>query len=87
MLDIGGAFVVMGLIVIFTIIDNWMGRHVARRGPVRLGPKADIDPARRLQAASLGGRLPPFPKRIGRIVVTAAVAEEHEGHQTASNEK
>jgi hypothetical protein len=36
MLDIGGAFVAMGLIVIFTIIDNWMGRHVAT-GVARFG--------------------------------------------------
>ena len=35
----------------------------------------------------LGGRLPAFPKWIGRIVVTAAAAEEHQGHQPAPDEE
>src|SRR5689334_25308491 len=31
------------------------------------------------------GRLPVFPERIGCIIVTAAAAEEHQGHQPATD--
>jgi hypothetical protein len=35
----------------------------------------------------LDGRLPPFPERIGCVVVTASAAEEHQGHQPAPDEE